>query len=289
MNLDLCRRSLLSADKNASRRHNDSNDSSAVSSMSITSPRRPKTAAETLQQDFRRHMLSTMCNVPLDSLDENGEVKTMLPFGDASSHVVAERRHGQIGVAPADPNAVDFLHSTKFCNEMMKPCSKNKSLRKISDEPYRVLDAPEVVNNFYCDLMSWSQDNILAVGLCTSVWLWHAATSEVHHFEDFGEDHGYPTSLKWCPIPGMTHILAIGTYKGFVFVYDTLKRKFLCGFLANEMICKLSWNSSNGLLSCGDAKGFIHNFDIRLSSRPLTFVAHRNHSVCGLSWNAEGT
>ena len=289
MNLDLCRRSLLSADKNASCRRNDSNDSSAVSSMVVhTTPR--QTAAETLQQDFRRHMLSTMCNVPLDSLDENGEVKTMLPFGDASSHVVADRAR-QIGVPAADPNAVDFFHTaTKFCNENMKPHSQNKSLRKICDKPYKVLDAPDVLDDYYqSNLLSWSKDNILAVALDSAVYLRNMKTEAICLLAEYaGRRH--VSSLKWCPIPNMTNYLAVGLSDGSVYIYDS--RVSQCtlsipGVSENDATESLSWNVGNGWLTFGSGSGSIVNVDTRVSS-VAAFQGHDLH-VCGLSWNAEGT
>ena len=40
-----------------------------------------------------------------------------------------------------------------------------KTRRYISQSPERILDAPELVNDFYLNLLDWSCDNILAVGL----------------------------------------------------------------------------------------------------------------------------
>ena len=40
-----------------------------------------------------------------------------------------------------------------------------RTQRYISQSPERILDAPELVNDFYLNLLDWSCDNILAVGL----------------------------------------------------------------------------------------------------------------------------
>ncbi len=56
---------------------------------------------------------------------------------------------------------------------------KIKPARKISKLPYKVLDAPQLQDDFYLNLVDWSNSNILAVGLGTEVYVWNASTSKV--------------------------------------------------------------------------------------------------------------
>ena len=65
-------------------------------------------------------------------------------------------------------------------------CCSNKLLlsprrvtRKISKIPFKVLDAPELQDDFYLNLLDWSSQNLLAVGLGTAVYLWSACTCQV--------------------------------------------------------------------------------------------------------------
>jgi len=51
--------------------------------------------------------------------------------------------------------------------------------RKISKTPFKVLDAPELQDDFYLNLLDWSSQNILSVGLGTAVYLWSAASCQV--------------------------------------------------------------------------------------------------------------
>ena len=57
--------------------------------------------------------------------------------------------------------------------------SPKKSLRKIPRLPYKVLDAPELQDDFYLNLVDGSYSNVLTVGLSASVYLWSACTSQV--------------------------------------------------------------------------------------------------------------
>jgi len=45
--------------------------------------------------------------------------------------------------------------------------------------PVQVLDAPGLRDDYYVNLLSWSAQNVIAVALHDSVWLWHGATSRV--------------------------------------------------------------------------------------------------------------
>lgn len=57
--------------------------------------------------------------------------------------------------------------------------SPRKPMRKISKIPFKVLDAPELQDDFYLNLVDWSSLNVLSVGLGTCVYLWSACTSQV--------------------------------------------------------------------------------------------------------------
>lgn len=67
----------------------------------------------------------------------------------------------------------------------LPPCSQKllrsprKPTRKISKIPFKVLDAPELQDDFYLNLVDWSSLNVLSVGLGTCVYLWSACTSQV--------------------------------------------------------------------------------------------------------------
>lgn len=52
--------------------------------------------------------------------------------------------------------------------------------RKIAERPYKVLDAPALSDDFYLNLVDWSQQNMLAVALGSSVYVWNAFDSSVH-------------------------------------------------------------------------------------------------------------
>ena len=79
-------------------------------------------------------------------------------------------------------NFLDFDQSlaemTRVLEEPAKP------IRKIPSNPYRVLDAPGLQDDFYLNLVDWSAQNILAVALDSAVYVWNATTSTVSNLCD---------------------------------------------------------------------------------------------------------
>jgi hypothetical protein len=63
----------------------------------------------------------------------------------------------------------------------------NSIVRKIASQPFRVLDAPNLCDDFYLNLVDWSQSNQLAVALGTSVYIWNANTASVSELTNLGD------------------------------------------------------------------------------------------------------
>ena len=84
--------------------------------------------------------------------------------------------------------------------------------RKIPKVPFKVLDAPQLQDDFYLNLVDWSSANVLSVGLNNCVYLWSACTSRVTKLCDLGQEDTV-TSVSWTQRG--TH-LAVGTNKGEV-------------------------------------------------------------------------
>lgn len=87
---------------------------------------------------------------------------------------------------------------------------ESKKLRKIQKAPYKVLDAPALQDDFYLNLIDWSEQNILAVGLGSAVYLWAPETGKVTKLCDLSLLDSI-SSLVWLK---KSQYLAIGTNLG---------------------------------------------------------------------------
>lgn len=54
------------------------------------------------------------------------------------------------------------------------PASVKSSARYIPQAPDRILDAPDIIDDYYLNLMDWGTNNILAAALGSHVYLWNA-------------------------------------------------------------------------------------------------------------------
>lgn len=78
----------------------------------------------------------------------------------------------------SDNRLVWYVSSLRFRSHKLLR-SPRKPARKISKIPFKVLDAPELQDDFYLNLVDWSAGNLLSVGLGACVYLWSACTSQV--------------------------------------------------------------------------------------------------------------
>lgn len=75
--------------------------------------------------------------------------------------------------------------------------SPRRQLRSVCKTPYRVLDAPELADDFYLNLVDWSSTNVLGVGLGSCVYLWTAHNAQVSKLCDLAESNDTISSVSW--------------------------------------------------------------------------------------------
>lgn len=152
--------------------------------------------------------------------------------------------------------------------------------RKIARGPFKVLDAPCLKDDFYLNLVDWSSQNVLSVGLGACVYLWSACTSVVTKLCDlqFG---GPVCSVAW-NLQGTQ--LAVGTMPGSVQIWDAATCKLvrtMSGHTARAGC--LAWNCS--LLSSGGRDKEIFNRDLRCKEQFIAQLSGHKQEVCGLRWS----
>ncbi|KAG1787545.1 WD40-repeat-containing domain protein, partial [Suillus variegatus] len=152
--------------------------------------------------------------------------------------------------------------------------------------PYRVLDAPELADDFYLNLVDWSNTNVLGVGLGSCVYLWTAHNAAVSKLCDLAGSNDTVSSVSWVQ---KGTLLAIGTLSGRMHIYDanTLQLQRLYKNAHTQRIGALAWNSH--ILSSGSRDRMVHHRDVREpSQRPFKRCAGHRQEVCGLKWARDG-
>ncbi|KAG5518180.1 hypothetical protein PMAC_003366 [Pneumocystis sp. 'macacae'] len=160
--------------------------------------------------------------------------------------------------------------------------SPRKQPRAIARVPFKVLDAPELHDDFYLNLVDWGCNNVLGVGLGTCVYLWSAQSGKVTKLCDLGPNDSV-TSVCW--IQRGSHV-ALGTNKGLVHIWDAEQCKRTRTMLGHGLrVGSLAWNEH--ILTSGGRDHQIFHRDVRVPEHHIKQLGAHKQEVCGLKWNCE--
>ena len=70
-----------------------------------------------------------------------------------------------------------------------------KPPRYVNKVPFKVLDAPDLQDDFYLNLVDWGTSNVLGVGLGNSVYMWNSQSGHVTKLCELKDDT--VTSVSW--------------------------------------------------------------------------------------------
>ncbi|CAD8078167.1 unnamed protein product [Paramecium primaurelia] len=155
-----------------------------------------------------------------------------------------------------------------------------KPPRKINKRPYKILDAENLQDDFYLNLLDWSPFNALAVGLENSVLIWSGHTSKVSRLCTL-EDPDMVCSVAWSQ---HNQHLSVGNSMGEVEVWDVTKQKVIRKWNGHQgRIGSLAWN--NYLLATGSRDRNILVRDVRSPNESIQKYVGHKQEICGLKWS----
>ncbi|CAM6013742.1 unnamed protein product [Sphagnum balticum] len=157
-------------------------------------------------------------------------------------------------------------------------------IRKIPQSPDRVLDAPELLDDYYLNLLDWSCKNVVAVALGTTVYLWHAETGAIEQLMSTRHEDDYISSISWAQ--DGRHI-ALGLNSREVQLWDTSRICQVRKMVGHSgRVSSLAWNQT--ILSSGGRDSHIINHDVRVRDHVTSHLIGHCQEVCGLKWSPSG-
>ena len=168
----------------------------------------------------------------------------------------------------------NYFNSSNFLIE------SKLSSRIIPQNPERILDAPNLEDDYYLNLLDWGSMNILSVALGNEVYLWNGDTTETSLLMTSQEENPI-TSVSWM---NSGNCLAVGLSNGNIELWDTVKGmeiRLMQGHLSR--VSSLHWN--NYMLSSGSRDTSILNHDVRNKNHMITRLTSHRQEVCALKYN----
>ncbi|KAE9322638.1 hypothetical protein PR003_g17179 [Phytophthora rubi] len=203
------------------------------------------------------------------------------------------RRNRLVGAEPH--------HSLHFSSFVTPPASRLKTIpsnpRYIPSSPSCILDAPDLRDDFYLNLMDWGPNNIVAIALGMTVYLYNAHTSQVQDIPACTHPRDYVASVAWVKNTSScgdgAYRLAVGTYLGELQIWDIEALTMVRSIQSHRgRISSLSWScqvAGHGTLATGSRDAKVHLSDIRVARHLVGTLAHHQQEVCGLAWSPDGT
>ena len=153
---------------------------------------------------------------------------------------------------------------------------------KLPKQPYKILDAPGLKDDFYLNTVDWSSSDILAIGLNTTLYTLKTNLSQV---ELALEGDNEITAISF---NSSGNCLFVGYENGYVQLIDMKACKVISTYSGHsKRITCGSW-CNDFLFSTGSQDTRIFDHDTRVSA---PFVkAHNGHKreVCNLKWSPDG-
>jgi cell division cycle protein 20 (cofactor of APC complex) len=187
------------------------------------------------------------------------------------------------------PAAADgYTNSLKvlYSQNQAGATGKAKVTRHIPSAPERILDAPELLDDYYLNLMDWSCSNTLAVALGSTVYLWNASTGTIEELMHTTAPDDHVTSVSWIKEGG--GYLAVGTASADVQLWDAEKMRQVRSMKGHTArVGAMDWNGH--ILSSGSRDASIFHHDVRVRDHHVSTLQGHTQEVCGLKWSPDGT
>ncbi|KAI0980799.1 hypothetical protein GJ496_004333 [Pomphorhynchus laevis] len=160
--------------------------------------------------------------------------------------------------------------------------AKGKHYRYVPNCPERILDAPNIRDDFYIQLIDWSYNNIVGLVLDNNAYLWNATTHDTTRVCSCEIAGTYFSGLSFL---SKNDVIALSTSNGKIEIRDYKSNSHIrCIGSRQCRVATIAWN--NKILASGCRKGQIHLDDVRCPNSCVLRIekAHREE-VCAVRWS----
>ncbi|CAM9656511.1 unnamed protein product, partial [Ectocarpus fasciculatus] len=182
-------------------------------------------------------------------------------------------------------NGLRVLYSQNKGSSRSSSSSAARATRHIPSAPVRILDAPDLLDDYYLNLLSWGSNDVLAVALGQCVYLWNAKSGDINELCSLEGEQDYVSSVSWTA--SGTH-LAVGTAGGETQFWDSSTLTMLRSMNGHSArVGALAWNEH--VLTSGSRDTTAVHHDLRTQRHAVGTLRGHTQEVCGLSWSPDGS
>ncbi|EPY42936.1 cell division cycle 20, cofactor of APC complex [Angomonas deanei] len=195
------------------------------------------------------------------------------PYGPSSPYREEVRFNSSLGVVYELNRARNF---------------RSKNFRVIAQTPERILDAADIIDDFYLNLVDWSSTDLLCVALQSAVYLWEASSSSITQLpttRPADSPGSVVCGVSWAP--DGRH-LSIGLHDGTTEVWDVEAQTVVHSWQEHRgRVGSLNWSCTGDVLASGGKDTTIRMHDMRQRTNTQVLRGHQQE-VCGLRWSPSG-
>ena len=154
--------------------------------------------------------------------------------------------------------------------------------RNIQLEPERILDAPNLIDDYYLNLLDWGSLNTLSICLSNNVYLWNNTNCNTSLLTTDNDNY---SSISFMNNNGSC--LALGKGNGTTEIWDIEKFNKIRTLEGHDgRVTSLAWNGY--LLSSAGKDSIILNHDVRIKEHKVNkMINGHNKEICNLKWDGE--
>eukprot|EP00826_Nyctotherus_ovalis_P010857 TRINITY_DN12837_c0_g1_i7.p1 TRINITY_DN12837_c0_g1~~TRINITY_DN12837_c0_g1_i7.p1 ORF type:complete len:362 (+),score=41.56 TRINITY_DN12837_c0_g1_i7:109-1194(+) len=183
-----------------------------------------------------------------------------------------------------DPLIREELNPIAKVSQEFLASIESSSFRKLPKEPYKVLDAPGLRNDFYLNIVDWSSTDILAVALSHALYVLKENLTQVELILEIPPGNEI-TALSFSP--NGSHLF-LGYTSGAVQVVDTEASKVVASYTGHSSVVTCGSWLNDSLFSTGADDKLILDRDVRTPTPFVKFHEGHKQKVCNLKWSLDG-
>ncbi|CEF64692.1 Cell division cycle protein 20 homolog [Strongyloides ratti] len=246
---------------------------------------RPKQKISNSESNANSNEPSTPPNF-LDENDENLVLKNFIRGKPDEELEEVEKIWTFTGISVPQAPVGHMSRQKVVHSGILKPSSSMKKAVKKRCYPaseLRILDAPNLLDDYYSTPIHWGFNNQIAVALTFDIYAYVPVSGESYHLYSIDEGPDFISSVQYS---NSAQFLSVALSDGKIYIIDveTRRRMRTMRSQVGRIACQ-AWNHNT--LSVGTRSGNLYHHDVRMKDHKISSHCAHTEEICGLLWSPD--